>query len=67
MGTPYRDARLDRAASLALTVEDIIDLDPPLNPNYILREPPISVFKAYMDRERNLKVRMPNVYKGKEL
>ena len=67
MGTPRRDAGLDRAASLAPTIKDIIDLNPPLNPNYILRKPPISVFKAYTDRERNLKVRIPNVYKGKEL
>ena len=67
IGTPCRDARLDRAAFLALIIEDVIDLNSPLNPNYILRKPPISVFKAYTDRERNLKVRIPNVYKGKEL
>ena len=67
IGTPCRDIGLDRAASLVLTIEDVIDLDPPLNPDCILREPPTSVFKAYTDRERNLKVRIPNVYKGKEL
>ena len=67
VGTPRRDAGLDRAASLAPTVEDAMDLDPPLDPDCILREPPASVFKAYTDRERNLKVRMPDVYKGKEL
>lgn len=56
-----------RDTPLTLIARNTMDLDRPHNPDCIVAKPPYPIYKAALNKEKLLKVRQPDVYKGKNL
>jgi hypothetical protein len=69
LGNPRGDAGLApvlEQPAIGTFVPEGIETDPE-DPDLVSIKPPYSVLRVHLDREKLLKVRMPNVYRGKNL